>query len=81
VNINEAYAATWGSVDSPSSGWKQSGPGHRHGKAALDAVTRTKTIARQRVLPLGPTRRLGAERYARIVTALLKLVRRVPGLR
>jgi hypothetical protein len=44
-------------------------------------VTRTKTIARQRVLPLGPTRRLGAERYARIVTALLKLVRRVPGLR
>jgi hypothetical protein len=44
-------------------------------------VTRTKTIARQRVLPLGPTRRLGAERYSRIVTALLKLVRRVPGLR
>ncbi len=27
VNINEAYAAAWGSVDSPSSGWKASGPG------------------------------------------------------
>jgi acyl-CoA reductase-like NAD-dependent aldehyde dehydrogenase len=81
VNINEAYAAAWGSVDSPSSGWKQSGPGHRHGKAALEVVTRTKTIARQRGVPLGPGRRANAERYARVLTALLRLVRRVPGLR
>jgi succinate-semialdehyde dehydrogenase/glutarate-semialdehyde dehydrogenase len=81
VNINEAYAATWGSVDSPSSGWKQSGPGHRHGREALEVVTRTKTIARQRMLPLGPTPRGGAAGYARVLTALLRLVRRVPGLR
>jgi succinate-semialdehyde dehydrogenase/glutarate-semialdehyde dehydrogenase len=81
VNINEAYAAAWGSVDSPSSGWKESGPGHRHGKAALDVVTRTKTIARQRGVPLGPARQSSAERYARVLTVLLKLVRRLPGLR
>jgi succinate-semialdehyde dehydrogenase/glutarate-semialdehyde dehydrogenase len=81
VNINEAYAATWGSVDSPSSGWKQSGPGHRHGRAALEVVTRTKTIARQRILPIGSTGRVAASRYARILTRLLRLVRRVPGLR
>jgi succinate-semialdehyde dehydrogenase/glutarate-semialdehyde dehydrogenase len=81
VNVNEAYAAAWGSVDSPSSGWKQSGPGHRHGREALDVVTRTKTIARQRVLPIGPSHGVGAARYARILTRLLKLVRSVPGLR
>ena len=81
VNVNEAYAATWGSVDSPSSGWKQSGSGHRHGRAALEVVTRTKTVARQRVGPIGPTDRVNAKRYARLLTMLLRLVRRVPGLR
>jgi succinate-semialdehyde dehydrogenase/glutarate-semialdehyde dehydrogenase len=81
ININEAYAAAWGSVDSPSSGWKASGPGHRHGPEALHAVTRTKTIATQRLLPVAVPRGVPAERYRRVVTALLRVMRRVPGLR
>ena len=81
VNINEAYAAAWGSIDSPASGWKASGPGHRHGRAALDVVTRTRTIARQRLWPIGPTDRLPADRFAHVLTALLRLVRWLPGLR
>ncbi|HEY1324882.1 MAG TPA: succinic semialdehyde dehydrogenase, partial [Streptosporangiaceae bacterium] len=31
VNVNEAYAAAWGSVDAPMGGWKDSGMGSRHG--------------------------------------------------
>jgi succinate-semialdehyde dehydrogenase/glutarate-semialdehyde dehydrogenase len=81
VNINEAYAAAWGSIDSPASGWKASGPGHRHGRAALDVVTRTRTIARQRLFPIAPTARLPARQFARVLTALLRLVRWLPGLR
>jgi succinate-semialdehyde dehydrogenase/glutarate-semialdehyde dehydrogenase len=81
INVNEAYAAAWGSVDSPSSGWKQSGPGHRHGRRGFDTVTRTKTIAVQRLVSLSPPPRMALERYQRIVTALLRVMRKVPGLR
>ncbi len=79
VNINEAYAAAWGSVDSPSGGWKASGPGYRHSRRALDVVTRTKTIAVQRLLPLAAPRGMGAATYRRVLTAMLRLLRHVPG--
>lgn len=81
VNINEGYGAAWGSVDSPASGWKASGPGHRHGRAALEVVTRTRTIARQRLFPIAPTDRLPPREFARLLTALLRIVRWLPGLR
>ena len=80
VNINEAYAAAWGSVDSPSSGWKASGPGHRHGRRALDAVTRTKTIAMQRALPMAGPPGVAPATFRRVLTAMLRLMRRIPGL-
>jgi succinate-semialdehyde dehydrogenase/glutarate-semialdehyde dehydrogenase len=80
VNINEAYAAAWGSIDSPSSGWKASGPGHRHGRHAFDVVTRTKTIAAQRVVPLAVPRGVAPATYQRVLTAMLRLLRRLPDL-
>ena len=80
VNINEAYAAAWGSIDSPSSGWKASGPGHRHGRQAFDVVTRTKTIAVQRLVPLAVPRGVAPATYQRVLTAMLWLLRRLPGL-
>ena len=79
VNINEAYAAAWGSVDSPSSGWKASGPGHRHGRQAFDVVTRTKTIAIQRLMPLAVPTGVAPRTYRRALTAMLRLMRRLPG--
>ena len=81
VNINEAYAAAWGSVDSPSSGWKASGPGHRHGRRAFDTVTRTKTIAVQRMMPMAGPPGVAPATYRRVLTAMLQLMRRIPGLR
>ena len=35
VNINEGYAATWGSVAAPMGGMKSSGLGRRHGREGL----------------------------------------------
>jgi succinate-semialdehyde dehydrogenase / glutarate-semialdehyde dehydrogenase len=81
VNINEAYAAAWGSVDSPSSGWKASGPGHRHSRRAFDTVTRTKTIAVQRMMPMAGPRGVAPATYRRVLTAMLRVMRRIPGLR
>jgi succinate-semialdehyde dehydrogenase/glutarate-semialdehyde dehydrogenase len=81
VNVNEAYAAAWGSVDAPSGGWKSSGPGHRHGRRAIDAVTRSRTVAVQRGLPIAVPPRMAPRSYQRVLTAMLKVMRWVPGLR
>jgi succinate-semialdehyde dehydrogenase/glutarate-semialdehyde dehydrogenase len=79
VNINEAYAAAWGSTDSPAGGTKQSGLRPRHGAEGLLKFTHTKTIALQWGFPLGPRR--DAEAYARWMTRLVKLLKRTPFLR
>jgi succinate-semialdehyde dehydrogenase / glutarate-semialdehyde dehydrogenase len=81
VNINEAYAAAWGSVDAPIGGMKASGIGRRHGRDGLLKYTEAQTVAAQRLVPLAPTVRLGADTYARGVTRALQLLRRLPGLR
>ena len=48
VNVNEGYAAAWGSSGAPQGGVKASGIGHRHGPEGLWATTRIQTVAVQR---------------------------------
>jgi len=80
VNVNEAYAATWGSVDAPIGGMKQSGMGRRHGREGILKYTESQTIAAQRGLPIAPPTWLGQKRFTRVVSAYLRLARRIPGL-
>jgi acyl-CoA reductase-like NAD-dependent aldehyde dehydrogenase len=75
VNINEAYSATWGSVDSPMGGMKESGTRPRHGAEGLLKYTESQTVAVQRLLPIGPRRGVDPEAYARWMTRLLKFVK------
>ena len=75
VNVNESYAATWGSVDSPLSGWQESGLGPRHGAEGILKFTQTQTAAVQRVLPIGPARWMDATVHARWMTCLVKCLR------
>lgn len=75
VNINEAFAAVWGSIAAPSGGIKDSGLGHRHGTEALLAFTRTRAIARQALHPLAPSDRLPAERFQHTMTTALAALR------
>lgn len=77
VNINEAYAAAWGSVDAPMGGVKDSGLGRRHGAEGLLASTWAQTIAQQRLWPVGPRGPLTGRRYQLAMTAGLRLLRRV----
>jgi succinate-semialdehyde dehydrogenase / glutarate-semialdehyde dehydrogenase len=81
VNVNEAYAAAWGSTDAPIGGMKQSGLGRRHGDEGLLKFTEAQTVAVQRLVPIAPPPGMQPERYARLMTGVLRLMRRVPGLR
>lgn len=75
VNVNEAYAATWGSVDSPVGGFKDSGLHPRHGVEGILKYTEAQTIAAQRLIPIAPFGPVDANLYARWMTRLLKLLK------
>ncbi|MGU3501762.1 succinic semialdehyde dehydrogenase [Mycobacterium sp. C31M] len=54
VNVNEAFAAAWGSVDAPMGGMGDSGLGRRHGAEGLLKYTEAQTVAQQRLYPIKP---------------------------
>jgi succinate-semialdehyde dehydrogenase/glutarate-semialdehyde dehydrogenase len=81
VNVNEAYAAAWASVDAPMGGMKASGLGRRHGKIGITKYTEEQTIAVQRLLPIAPPPMIGQRLWARTMTASLRFLRRLPGIR
>lgn len=61
VNVNEGYAAAWGSNGSPMGGMRTSGLGRRHGAEGIQKYTESQTVAVQRgpafaVLPYVPER-------------------------
>ncbi|MCG5433973.1 succinic semialdehyde dehydrogenase [Mycobacterium sp. MYCO198283] len=79
VNVNEAYAAAWASVDAPMGGMKDSGVGRRHGESGLLKYTESQTIAVERVLPVGAFIR--PDRYAKVMTLALRGLKKVPGIK
>lgn len=81
VNVNEAYAAAWASVDAPMGGMKESGVGRRHGKHGILKYTEAQTIAIERILPVGAPTWLRADLYAKAMTAALRVLRRLPGVK
>jgi succinate-semialdehyde dehydrogenase/glutarate-semialdehyde dehydrogenase len=81
VNVNEVYAAAWGSVDAPIGGFKESGVSRRHGREGILKYTEAQTIAVQRLIPVSGPRAFGAARAARFLTMALRLLKRTPGLR
>ncbi|MGW2169308.1 succinic semialdehyde dehydrogenase [Streptomyces sp. NPDC001705] len=81
VNVNDAYAAAWGSVDAPMGGMKASGLGRRHGEHGILKYTESQTIAIERVVPVGAPDGVDPARYARVVSAGLKILKRLPGIK
>jgi succinate-semialdehyde dehydrogenase/glutarate-semialdehyde dehydrogenase len=78
VNVNEAYAAAWGSIDAPMGGMGDSGLGRRHGSAGILKYTESQTIARQRLFNLAPpVAQLGDDGFAAVMTAALRLMKKV----
>jgi len=81
VNVNEAYAATWTATASPIGGMKESGVGRRHGMEGILKYTEAQTVAVQRGLPLAPPPFLPEAAYERAITGVIRLLRRIPGIR
>jgi succinate-semialdehyde dehydrogenase / glutarate-semialdehyde dehydrogenase len=81
VNVNEAYAATCGSVDAPIGGFKESGMGRRHGLHGILKYTEPQTVAAQWGLAIAPPPFMGQERFAKFISGFLRVAKRVPGLR
>jgi succinate-semialdehyde dehydrogenase / glutarate-semialdehyde dehydrogenase len=78
VNVNEAYAAAWASVDAPMGGFKDSGLGRRHGREGILKYTEVQTIASQSLLPVGAIPLLSDERTAAVLSPAVKLLGVLP---
>ncbi|MGH2970303.1 MAG: succinic semialdehyde dehydrogenase, partial [Solirubrobacteraceae bacterium] len=81
VNVNEGYAAAWGSIDAPMGGMKASGLGRRHGADGILKYTEAQTVAVQRLLPIAPPRGVPQRLWGRMMTLSLRLLRRLPGVK
>ena len=80
VNVNDGYAAAYGSTDTPMGGMGASGLGRRHGAEGLLKYTEAQTIATQRIAALNPPRWVPYGLYAKVMTWSLHLMRKL-GLR
>ncbi len=76
VNVNEPFGASFGSVDSPMGGMRDSGLGRRQGADGVHRYTEPQTVATQRVLPIAPTAGIGDKTFARMLTGTLRLLKR-----
>ncbi len=81
VNINDAYAAAYGSADAPMGGFKDSGIGRRHGIEGLFKYTEAQTVAVQRFFPLGAPRGMSEKTWAGVLKKILKLMSKIPLIR
>jgi succinate-semialdehyde dehydrogenase/glutarate-semialdehyde dehydrogenase len=75
VNVNEAYAAAYGSVAAPMGGMGESGLGRRHGAEGILRFTEAQTIASQRVMPLAPAFGLDDAQFAALFTRSLRALK------
>lgn len=77
VNVNEGYAAAYGSSAAPMGGAKASGIGRRHGAEGILKYTEAQTIAVQRLVGLGVPPGVSGQRYTSLVSGALKVMRAV----
>ncbi|WP_063001682.1 succinic semialdehyde dehydrogenase [Nocardia mikamii] len=77
VNVNDAYAAAWGSIDSPMGGMGDSGLGRRHGAEGILKYTEAQTVAQQRITGFTPPAGISYDTWATGLTTALKIMKRL----
>lgn len=75
VNVNEAFAAAWGSIDAPMGGMGDSGLGRRHGADGILKYTEPQTIAHQRLQGFTPPSGVSHETWATVLTSAMKILK------
>ena len=76
VNVNEGFAATFGSIDAPMGGMKNSGLGRRQGRDGIRRFVEVQSIATQSGLPIAPSHGLGPKSFTSVMTGVLRMMKR-----
>jgi succinate-semialdehyde dehydrogenase / glutarate-semialdehyde dehydrogenase len=77
VNVNEAFGASFGSIDAPMGGMRQSGLGRRQGAEGIHRFTESQTVATQRLVRFAPMLGMSDQAYAKVMTASLRLMKKL----
>ena len=77
VNINEAFGATFASIDSPMGGMRESGTGRRQGSEGILRYTESQSVAVQKLIRFAPMFGMKDETYAKVMTANLRLLKKL----
>jgi succinate-semialdehyde dehydrogenase / glutarate-semialdehyde dehydrogenase len=77
VNINEGFAATFGSIDAPMGGMKHSGLGRRQGKDGIRRFVDVQAVATQTGLPIAPGRGLDAKSFISLMSGVFRVMKKV----
>jgi len=77
VNINEAFGATFASIDSPMGGMRQSGMGRRQGAEGIHRYTESQSVGTQRVLRFAPMLGMSDQTYAKVMTLNLRILNKL----
>ena len=77
VNINEAYGATFGSLDAPMGGMRDSGLGRRQGAEGMLRFTETQAVGTQRLLPIAPVLGCRMSAMPATMTVTLRLLKKL----
>ncbi|CAB4335168.1 unannotated protein [freshwater metagenome] len=75
VNVNEGFAATFGSVSAPMGGMGDSGLGRRHGPEGIRRFTQPQTISVQRFMLISRAFGMTDRQWSRFLARSLKLMR------
>jgi len=77
VNVNEGYAATFGSIDAPMGGMKNSGLGRRQGRDGIRRFVDVQSVATQSVIPLAPSHGLDAKSFSSVLTGVFRVMKKL----
>ncbi|PLW72088.1 succinic semialdehyde dehydrogenase, partial [Streptomyces sp. DJ] len=75
VNVNEGYAAAYGSAAAPMGGMGESGLGRRHGSEGILKYTEAQNVATQRLLPMAPSLGMSQDQYTAFMNTGLRLMK------
>jgi succinate-semialdehyde dehydrogenase / glutarate-semialdehyde dehydrogenase len=77
VNVNDGFAATFGSIDAPMGGMKNSGLGRRQGRDGIRRFVEVQSVATQSLIPLAPSHGIDAKSFSSLITGVFKIMKKV----
>jgi succinate-semialdehyde dehydrogenase/glutarate-semialdehyde dehydrogenase len=77
VNVNEGFAATFGSIDAPMGGMKNSGLGRRQGKDGIRRFVDVQAVATQTGIPIAPGHGLDAKSFISLMAGVFRVMKKV----